>query len=53
MNNAERITALIQGNKPDKVPFFCMGGGGFALVRHRLPLAINYNDSHDRLAILP
>lgn len=49
MNNAERIAALVNGRKPDKVPFFCMGGGGFALVRHQLPLAINYNDSDTAL----
>ena len=44
MNNAERIAALSEGRKPDKVPFFSMGGGGFALVSRNLPLATNYND---------
>ncbi len=42
--DARRIEALVDGRKPDKVPFFCIGGGGFAVVRRQLPLACIYND---------
>jgi uroporphyrinogen decarboxylase len=44
MNDAERIEALIQGRKPDRVPVFVMGGMGFALTLKNLPIAALYND---------
>jgi uroporphyrinogen decarboxylase len=44
MTDAQRIRTLLEGKKPDRVPFFSMGGGGFALVSRDLPLAVGYND---------
>jgi uroporphyrinogen decarboxylase len=44
MNDAERIDALLKGGKPDKVPFFSLGGNGFAVINHNHPLGTIYND---------
>ena len=37
MNDAERITVLSKGEKPDKVPFFPFGGNGFAISSNNKP----------------
>jgi uroporphyrinogen decarboxylase len=50
MNDAERINALLIGERPDRVPFFSMGGGGFALVSQEHSLATLYNDPNTALA---
>lgn len=44
MNNSERIKALMEGKKPDKTPFFPLGGNGFAVVSNGYPVATIYND---------
>jgi uroporphyrinogen decarboxylase len=44
MNNSERIDVLQRGEKPDKVPFFPLGGNGFALVSNNYPIVTVYND---------
>lgn len=44
MNNSERINALMEGRKPDRVPFFPLGGNGFAVVSNNYPIATIYND---------
>jgi uroporphyrinogen decarboxylase len=44
MNDAERITVLSKGEKPDKVPFFPFGGNGFAISSNNKPLVTAFND---------
>ncbi len=44
MNSAERVNALIEGKKPDKVPFFPLGGNGFSLVSNNYPIVTIFND---------
>jgi uroporphyrinogen decarboxylase len=44
MNDAECITALRNGEKPDKVPFFAFGGNGFAIISNNQSLVTIYND---------
>ncbi|MFV0439390.1 MAG: uroporphyrinogen decarboxylase family protein [Desulfopila sp.] len=50
MNDAERIGALLSGQKPDRVPFFALGGDGLANASQGMPPATPYTDPETAIA---